>query len=285
MTTTLTPPPTPAPTPSGPPPAPGAAGRVIAILAIAVGAVLILGTVLTAVGSTLASALVRTETRTLTDATGLSDVDVDLAAGRLTVVFVDGIDGPELTVTSASGATDWTFAADGGTLTVASPDRRWGPAWWFGGVGTATLRLPADLQASGLDADFEASAGELTVSGRFASLEVGLGAGRLTVSGSADELGLDVSAGAADLDLSDVRTAEVSLSAGAADLRFTGAPPRSVSAEVSAGALRLTVPEGDYDVRSDVTAGQFDNAVTSRPGAPSTVSVRVSAGSATLTAR
>jgi hypothetical protein len=257
---------------------------VIAILAIAVGALLIVGAVMSAVGSTLASALVRTETRTLTS-TSFSDLDVDLAAGELTVLFVDGISAPELTVTSSAGAGDWTFAADGGTLTVASPDRRWMPLWWFGGVGSATLRLPASAQEGGLDAEFDTSAGDLSVSGRFADLDDDLGAGRVTVAGAADELSLDVSAGAADLDLSDVRTAELTLNAGSATTHFTGAQPRSVTADVSAGSLELAVPEGAYDVRSDVSAGQFDNRIAPQPGAASTISVQVSAGSATLTSR
>lgn len=292
MTATMTPPPVPPtqpamPDPSGPGPRrePSAAGRVIAILAIAVGALLIVGAVLSAVGSTIASALVRTETRTLAS-TSFSDLDVDLAAGELTVLFVEGISAPELTVTSSNGAGDWTFATEGGTLSVASPDRRWMPLWWFGGgIGSATLRLPASVQDRGLDAEFDTSAGDLSVSGRFADLDVDLGAGRVTVAGAADELTLDVSAGAADLDLSDVRTAELTLNAGAATTRLTGAQPRSVTADVSAGALELTVPEGAYDVRSDVSAGQFDNRIAPQPGAASTIDVQVSAGSATLTAR
>jgi len=286
MTDTLTPPPAPPTAAQGPGPRrePSAAGRVVAILALVFGAVLVVGAVLSATIGTISSALVRTETRTL-PATAFSDLDVDLAAGELTVVFVDGLRAPELTVTSSGGAGEWTFAAEDDTLTVASPDHRWFPRWWFGGIGSATLRLPASAQTGGLDADLHAAAGELEVSGRFADLDVDLGAGRVTVSGGADELSLDVSAGSVELDLGEVRTADITVSAGAARTHFTGTAPRSITADVSAGSLDMTVPDGAYDIRSDVSAGRFDSRIASQPGAASTVSVQVSAGSATLTAR
>jgi len=286
MTDTLTPPPAPPTAAPGPGPRrePSAAGRVVAILAIVFGAILVVGAVLSATIGTISSALVRTETRTL-PVTAFSDLDVDLAAGELTVVFVDGLRAPELAVTSSAGADEWTFAAEGDILTVASPDHRWFPRWWFGGIGSATLRLPASAQTGGLDADLHAAAGELEVSGRFADLDVELGAGRVTVSGGADELSLDVSAGSAELDLGEVRTADITVSAGAARTHFTGTAPGSITADVSAGSLDMTVPDGAYDIRSDVSAGRFDSRIASQPGAASTVSVQVSAGSATLTAR
>ena len=53
---------------------------------------------------------------------------------------------------------------------------------------------------------------------------------------------------------------------------------------MSAGSVEVTVPEGEYDVVSDVTAGDFDNRVGSTPGADSSVNVQVSAGKAVLQA-
>jgi hypothetical protein len=95
---------------------------------------------------------------------------------------------------------------------------------------------------------------------------------------------VDVSAGRADLDLADVRSAEITVSAGALVGELTGDQPDAITLEVSAGSADLTVPEGDYDVSSDVSAGQFDNQVGSTPGASSTVRVDVSAGQAVLRA-
>ena len=77
----------------------------------------------------------------------------------------------------------------------------------------------------------------------------------------------DLSAGGADIDLDDVAEADFSVSAGAVDARLTGTAPRTVTVDVSAGALELTLPEAAYDVRSDVSAGEFENGPNTEPGA------------------
>ena len=117
--------------------------------------------------------------------------------------------------------------------------------------------LPSSLE--GLDADFGLGAGDLTAEGDFGELELDLGAGRATLSGSADVLTVDVSAGRADLDLADVRSAKLTVSAGSLVGTLTGDQPDAITLDVSAGSADLTVPEGDYDVSSDVSAGDFDN--------------------------
>lgn len=281
---TMAPPAPPAPAlPDQTPPRSGATARVMAILTIVLGAVLVLGTAFSAVVSTIASAAVRTETRGLADA-AFSSLDLDLASGSLDVSFVDGLSGPELQVTSATGADGWTFAADAGVLSVASPNRLFGPGWLFGGASRAVLRLPAEAQGGSLDVRAEASAGELTLGGDFGDLAITLGAGSAVASGSAQSLTVDVSAGHSEIDLADVGTAAFTVSAGAIDAQLTGRQPQRVDVEVSAGSLDLSVPQGAYDVRSDVAAGDFENGVGTTPGADSDVTVRVSAGSVTLRA-
>jgi hypothetical protein len=54
---------------------------------------------------------------------------------------------------------------------------------------------------------------------------------------------------------------------------------------VSAGSLNLTVPDGEYNVTSEVSAGGFENKIGSSPDADSTVDVQVSAGQVVLRAR
>ena len=93
-----------------------------------------------------------------------------------------------------------------------------------------------------------------------------------------------MSAGRADLDLDDVATATLSVSAGALNAILAGAQPDAIGVDVSAGSMELTVPEGEYDVTSDVSAGGFDNRVGSSPGASSTIDVQVSAGQVLLRA-
>lgn len=287
MSTTVTPPP-PTPGQSAASPAPASEGaRAVAIVAIVLGAIVLIGTVISAVLGTIASASVHTSTRTVA-VSGIDDVDVDAAAGVLRVEFAD-VEEAELEVTSSWGADRWRFERDDDSLVVASPDRGGWFGWfgwfgwggWFGdGRSDAVLRLPADLE--GVDAGLSLSAGDLIADGRFGELEVTLGAGSFEIAGAAESVSADVSAGRGELDLEDVREAELTVSAGSLDARLSGEQPGSVEVDVSAGSLQLTVPDGEYSVLSEVSAGGFDNGIGSSPGATRTISVEVSAGEVVL---
>ncbi|QIG39288.1 DUF4097 domain-containing protein [Microbacterium sp. 4R-513] len=293
MSTTLTPPPagTDVPPPAGPPPAgPPPAGpptrgssRVVAIIVIAFGALVVLGAIVSAVVGTIAAASVHTTVRSV-EASGVDDLDVDVAAGSLRVVYAD-VNEAELEVTGTWGADRWTLRRDDDTLVVATPDgwSNWfGSGWIFGGTGDAVLRLPQSLE--GTDADFSLAAGELTADGEFGEMQLDLGAGRATIDGSATSLDAQISAGAGDLDLEGVDEATLSVSAGSLAVVLSGSQPSVVDLDVSSGSARLTVPEGEYEVTSDVSAGDLDNGLGSTPGADSTIRVQVSAGQAVLRA-
>jgi len=264
-----------------PPSGSGSAGKVVAIILAAIGVVAVLGVVLGAVGSALTWTGTTTSTRTL-ERPQIDDLDVDLGAGALLVTFVEGLQQAELEVTGPGGAEGWTLREDDGTLTVSSPNRRWAPWFWFEGMGRAELRLPATERA--VDADVDVSAGEFRMAGDFGELDLDLGAGRIVVDGSARELNVTLSAGEANVDLADVREAAVLVNAGSADVRLSGDQPATIDAEANAGRVRITVPAGDYDVRSDVSAGDFDNGIGSQPRADRVVTVRGSAGGVRLTA-
>ena len=279
MSTTLTPPPLPTTPEVAPPPRPPAASsRVIAILTVALGAAVVVGTIATSVVSTVAAASVSTDSRTVA-VDGVRTLDTDLAAGSLRIEFAD-VSEAQLQVTSAFGFGQWTFERSGDTLEVASPQWRWTFPWTWRANGNAVLQLPESMR--GVDATMKLAAGDLTASGDFGDLELDLGAGQASIDGSADSLTADLSAGGADLDLQDVRTAHIEVSAGTMDAALTGRQPDAVTVDISAGSLDLTVPDGDYAVTSDVSAGGFDNRIGSAPDAASTVNVKVSAGSATL---
>lgn len=285
MTTTLNPP---TPTDPGPaaqkPPASGPS-RVVAIVAIVIGAVVILGAATSAVLGTVASASVGTSSRTVAVA-GVQELSVDVSVDSLRVEF-GAVREAELEVTGSEGVDRWTFERTGDRLTVASPD--WFESWfswgWFDDRRTeAVLRLPASL--AGADADLTLSAGELVVQdAEFGELELQLNAGRFDVAGSAESVSAAINAGRGDLELADVGTATLRVSAGSLDAQFTGDQPDAVEADVSAGTLEITVPEGEYDVTSDVSAGGFDNRIGSSPGADSTIHVEASAGQIVLRAR
>jgi len=276
--TTLTPPPeTPAvaEVPAARPPRNGSA-RVIAILTIALGAALILGAVTAGIVRTVAASATTSETRTLA-VDGVSDLDIVASAVDLTVVFAD-VD--EATLDIVEGRGGWRFEREDDELRVESPRGPWFGGFWFGGNGRATLTLPTELDGS--DAAMRLSAGSLTADGSFGDLDLEVSAGDLSVTGEARSLSTDLNAGSADLRLDGVTEADFSLSAGRVDARLAGTVPRSVQIDVSAGSLSLGLPSGDYDVRSDVSAGNLDNRLERGSGARGTIDVTLSAGEVRL---
>lgn len=287
MSTTVippTPPAPPAPEQTGPPqrPGPSNAAKAVAILAIIFGAFVIVGGLASTALSTVAAASVSTQSQTEA-AAGVRMLDADVSAGSLRIEFAD-VSQAELDVTRAWGAGDWRLERTGSTLVIASPDDPWGSGWWwFGGSGDAVLRLPLSLE--GADADLSLTAGSVAADGEFGDISLVLGAGSADVSGVADTIEADISAGSAEVDLSDVSDAALSVSAGSLDVTLGGATPEDVTLEVSAGSLTLTVPDDVYDIRSDVSAGDFENRIGSTAGAPNTIDVQVSAGQVVLRSR
>lgn len=279
MSTTLTPPP---PTAEPSAPAPGPARRpssvVVAIVLIVLGALIVVGTIAGAVFSTIRSGSVMVSSVSA-EVRGVDALDVELNAGALEIVFAD-VEEAELEVTGAVGADRWTLDRDGDTLEVRSPRWEWGMPWILGGSGRAVLTVPEDLQ--GLDLDMRMAAGAMRSTGDFGDLDVSVGAGELRLAGSADTVAVDLSAGGARLELADVRSATFIVSAGSMDADLTGTQPDDIRADVSAGSLTLVVPDGAYDVTSEVSAGEFRNRLGSDPGADSTISVQVSAGQVVL---
>ena len=284
MTTDLTPPPSapapPAGTDSPGPESPGTRGSstVIAVLVIVLGALIVFGTIIGAVFSTIRAAAVSTDSRAVA-VSGVDTLSIELNAGSLTVEYAD-VDEAELEVTAPFGGDRWSLERDGDTLTVSSPRWEWGMGWVFGGSGSAVLLLPDDLE--GLDAELQMAAGSFHADGEFGAVGLSVGAGEVDLAGAADDLTIDLSAGRATLDLADVDTADLTVSAGSMDAALTGSQPSDIRAEVSAGSLNLVVPEGSYDVTSDVSAGDFRNSLGSDPGADSTISVNLSAGQVSL---
>lgn len=270
--------------PSGqtPPPSPqgSAAPRIIATVVGVVGALVIVGTLGSAAVGTAAAA-VTDRSGSSVGVEGITALDAEIGAGDLQVEYADTGEA-RLDVTSSWGADRWILERDGDTLRVSSPDRWW-MGWSFGQRSEAVLTLPDTLRS--IDADLTMNAGELrVVDGDFAELDIDLGAGSIEVTGSARSVDATVSAGDADLELSDVEEAELAVNAGGMDAVLTGTQPDSIVLDVSAGRLTATVPDGEYDVSSEVSAGDFENGVRSTPGASSTVDVTVSAGQAVLRA-
>lgn len=279
--TPLTPPPgSNGPVPGAPLPPRRTSSKVVATVAICAGAVLIAGTVFTGVLSLVRSAAIR-DGEVTASAAGLRGVELDTSAAEVTVTY-GAVSEATLHVSGASGVDDWTFERDGDRLVVSSDRNIWGRWGWFREPDTVELTLPAS--AAGVDADIDVDSGSLRADGEFGALDLHLDAGSLRISGTADTLTSEVNAGSARYDLSGVSDARLAVSAGSVEGRLDGATPASLSIDVSAGRLDLTVPDGDYALTSDVSAGGFTHDLRTDPASANRVTVTVSAGAVTLRA-
>lgn len=276
---TITTPPAPQ-SPQAPPQGPRGSARVIAILAITLGVVLIAGTVVLGVLSSARGGGASGSGELTADATGIRSLDVDVAAADLTVVF----SGDEVQLDVTGNVDDWRLTRDEDSLRVSTSRSWWGSWGLFDQADRAVLTLPASLESTALDAEFSLSAGHLRADGRFDDLGIDLSAGDIDVSGSARNLDADVSAGRLVLDLDSVDEADIHLSAGNIAGALTGTAPTETGIDVSAGRLDLTIPDETYAVRSDVSAGTFDNGLRVDAGSRNTITVSVSAGFAGLRA-
>lgn len=274
MSATLTPPPV---TPAPASPQPPSSARAMAIIAMVLGAIVIVSTAtFSAIGMAFSGLH---STSYAVDVANVNSLDVQLAAGGLQVEYA-GVEKAELDVQSSVSTGPWTLRVDGSKLVVASPDNRFGWPNLFGMADKAVLRLPTSLQ--GMDATMRVAAGSLTVNGQFGDVNLDVQAGSASVDGIASGLDAKVSAGSGDINVEGVVRADLTVEAGSMSVAIRGAQPDSTAAHVAAGSLDLAVPQGAYDVTSNVSAGRLDNQLGSQPGASSTIRVDMSAGTMTL---
>jgi hypothetical protein len=211
---------------------------------------------------------------------GVRSLDLEVSGAEMTVEFSG--DATEAKLQIDGGSSDgWSLKRDGAELKVRGPHDGfdWFRPGWMNGDQRATLMLPDAL--SGIDADFTLQAGELTVGGDFGQLGVDVNAGSLRMDGTARELDAELNAGRADIDLSEVRKAEFTVNAGRI-VASLDTVPSSVEIDVAAGALDLTVPDEEYDIRQDVTAGSLDSGLQQSSNSSNRITASVSAGSVRL---
>lgn len=257
------------------------ATKPIMIVLAVIGGLTLLGVLLSALFS--AAVGLNRGSDTMTAATsGVTEVTVDANASQFNLEFGDV---SEATLqTNGLDADGWHLGRDGTELLVQAPDQ------WFNWCfiicnfeeNQVTLTLPEELNDGSLNANLDLNAGRLIADGDFDRLEVELGAGQANVNGSARELDAQLNAGSANLNLANVQTAELEISAGRLITELTGSAPENVNAEVSAGRLDLTLPDTEYAVTSEVSAGNLDNELQTSSASNHRVNVEVSAGNATL---
>ncbi|MFF8817527.1 hypothetical protein ACF07D_05950 [Leucobacter sp. NPDC015123] len=280
------------PAPTGPA-SPKRGLGVVGIVTAVVGGVVLLGLgASAAVGMALSSQRVelsQSAAGTMIDATGVTDLDLNVGVAELTLQF-GAVEGATLEARGGS-ADKWELDRAGDSITVRAPkvDRS---GFCFLGVCPsnrgqhvqATLTLPNELADRTIDADIRVGVGEVQAAGRFGELNLKVDAGEATVSGSATSLNATVGVGTVQGELSDVQTVDADVSLGDLDLRLTGAQPVDVGLNVSAGSISLEVPDGVYDVVQRGGIGTIENRLTTTPGAPHKISAQVELGDILLRA-
>ncbi|MEV4669252.1 hypothetical protein [Microbacterium sp. LWO12-1.2] len=294
--TPLTPPPVSGPAQPVPPapvpqtqPAPPAGGRssgatAVMVVTAVVGGIALLGSggaaAAAAAGSIMSSSAPDSVQTVSTD--GITGIDISADASSMRVEY-GKVDEAELAITNGRGAA-WTFERDGDELVVRSPQGVWG--WWFGSwfgdEEVAVLTLPESLQGTELDGDLTLNAGSLDVIGDFGALDIDVNAGALDVQGAATTFEVNMSAGRADILLDGVDEADLGVSAGDLTVELTGTAPSRTSVEVSAGSLDLTVPDVEYNITQDVSAGSLDAKVEQSSNARRAIDVSLEAGRVTI---
>ncbi|MDI6023897.1 hypothetical protein QBL02_10115 [Leucobacter sp. UT-8R-CII-1-4] len=216
-------------------------------------------------------------------AEGVTSLSVEAVAARFVITCEGAVDRPgTFDLTTDSGDRQWRMFERGGHLRV-EPNEPWIGAS-FGGsqrVQDITLGLPAEAcdGSSVLNADVELGAGKLLIDGSYGEFEALVEAGDFEFTGDADAFDLELAAGSADFVANNVREAQVTVSAGKVKGEFAGSAPALLEAEVNAGRAVLTLPDELYSIRSDVSAGSFDNALRTEQGVTGhEVKVDVSAG-------
>ena len=279
-TAPLVPPPAVPATPSETPRR-GPGAKAIMIVTGVVGGIALFGTGASAAGNVV-SDLSRSDSFQSVGVAGVTRVDMRVDASDVTLQFGD-VDEAVLEVTDGRGGS-WTLGRDGDELVVRSPDAvfGWWSGSWFGAGETVVLTLPERLQTAGVDADLNLTAGSLDVDGAFGDLSVDVSAGALTVAGSARSLDAQMGAGRADILLDGVDEAGLNVSAGNLMVRFTGTPPSATSVDASAGSVRLTMPDEQYLIVQDVSAGTLDATVDQSASARRVIDVTLSAGTVVI---
>ena len=277
--TTHTPYPEP-PAPPSPEPRRSGATKPIMIIIAVVGAIALVGILVTTLLGSIVGLSSQGSASQTADTTGVTQLDLNSNAGRVDILF-DDVDQATLDATGQH-ADRWELVRRGEVLAINAPEAWW--SWcWFNCDGTEiTVTLPQELNDGSLNAEMDLNAGQLNVSGSFNDLAVELNAGEINVDGTARTLQTEVNAGNANLQLTDVETATFEVAAGRIDSELTGTPPTTTEIDVSAGQLILELPDAEYAVVSETSAGSVNNNLRTAPDASNRITVDIAAGDVTL---
>lgn len=217
-------------------------------------------------------------------ADGVTDLSVDATAANFTITCDGSVDRQDtFEFSTDSGDRQWRMFERGGQLRI-EPNEPWIGVSFGGGsqrIQDITLGLPAQAcdGSALLNADVELGAGKLLMDGNYGEVEALVEAGDFDFRGDAAQFELELAAGSANFVANNVAEGSVTVSAGKVTGEFAGSAPTLLKTEVNAGRAVLTLPDESYSVRSDVSAGSFDNGLRTEQGASEyVVKVDVSAG-------
>ncbi|MFI7125372.1 DUF4097 family beta strand repeat-containing protein [Nonomuraea sp. NPDC050153] len=181
-----------------------------------------------------------------------------------------------------SGAGDTEVTETGGSAVRVTETLRWRgddkPKPQHGVEGDA-LRLsydcPSSLGSCSVDYKIEIPKG-LTV-------DLDNGSGNVTLRGLTGELGVRVGSG--DLDAAELAGKKVVAEAGSGnvELKYTAVPDSAVL-KAGSGDIVLRVPDGAYDVDTQVGSGDTDISVRKDGSSPHKISLEVGSGNVTVSA-
>ena len=233
------------------------------------GGIVILGLVLSAIMSAIRYSQVRDSDPEHLSSEGITHVKLDAPVGDVTINCSGTSD---FTLTQQKVSEKWNLERDGDTVKVSRNSPFWPVQINLFGLFSqenekVTLSIPEAACQQNLDADLKLSAGNLNADARFGALNMDMSAGDATLSGTASSItARHMSAGNIKGSLSQV--------------------PEKLKIDSSAGSLELALPAGNYSVNSNVSAGHFDNQLTTdSQGTKSQVDIRMSAGDAKLTTK
>lgn len=252
----------------------------IVVITSVIGGLLLLGLVLALVFGSVFNRTPSDQTLTAS-IDGVESIDVTMSAGDMEIEF-DDVPEAILEVTDGRGA--WDMSQRGDTLVVKSPRSPWfNTCFGWCGPQLVTLTLPEELQElPDFHGDLTLSAGSLLTEGDFASVKANVSAGEMTLDVGAGSFESEVSAGELNGTLRDVTSGSFRVSAGSTDLALEGQAPSDVTVRVSAGSADLRLPDAEYRVSSNVSAGELVNDLRTSSSSPHLIDVRVSAGGVTL---
>ena len=214
------------------------------------------------------------------EVTDLAELDIDVAAAELQLVFADvdvaalDVDGP-----CAEG---WTMVREGESLRVRSCE---GPAKPRKPKDVVVLFLPKALEQMPPVLSLRLAASKFRGVGAFLALDAEISASEADFAVQATEARIACAASKVRVQLEDVGVADFSVAAGELSVWLKGGAPSLTTVDVAAGSASLIVPPVPYRVEKSVALGKAKIRVKEKASSPNVIEVSVGVGKVEIEAQ